>query len=119
MVSCAAGGTPFSVTGAAGASDIGGGRTGGNELRDELVEPVSSCQTWGLRKKSKTLARADFECWETPPNYVAMTFVSSQSQRVLCMFDLFAIMCARGSTLHDVMIHSSLCEKCEDHPILL
>ena len=52
--SCAAGGTPFSVTGAAGASDIlrgvdGGGLVGFRE--DELVEPVSSCQTWGLRRK--------------------------------------------------------------------
>ena len=47
------GDTPFSVTGAAGASDIAmsEGGTGGFWC-DELVEPVSSCQTWGLRKKS-------------------------------------------------------------------
>ena len=70
--SCAAGGTPFSVTGAAGASDIGG--TNWWVLEDELDEPVSSCQTWGLRKKRMAASETRFLIsGKTPLYYVAMT----------------------------------------------
>ncbi len=59
--SCAAGGTPFSVTGAAGASDIGEQGTGGGvSVEMNSSEPVSSCQTWGLRKKRRTGWTPDF-----------------------------------------------------------
>ena len=52
IFSCAAGGTPFSLTGAAGASDIRG-TNWWFLVWNELDEPVSSCQTWGLRKKRR------------------------------------------------------------------
>jgi hypothetical protein len=70
--SCAAGGTPFSVTGAAGASDIGG--TNWRVLEGELDEPVSSCQTWGLRKKRIAASKTRILISDkTPLYYVAMT----------------------------------------------
>lgn len=47
------------MTGAAGASDIGGTNWWWI-LEDELDEPVSACQTWGLRKKRMAASKTRF-----------------------------------------------------------